>query len=109
VTLEAIDVTHDDASRSRSSGAHSRDPLAMRLRMRSSILRNQLSVLMVRSAAAPRVSNHEPVRHSVELMAVARMSEAISGDDRSICPGCRFAHPGYGAEVGGFSRFRRRL
>jgi hypothetical protein len=41
-----------DASRSLSSGAHSRDPLAMLLRMRS-------ETLMVRSAATPRVSNHQ--------------------------------------------------
>src|SRR5882762_1142992 len=40
-----------DASRSLSSGAHSRDPLAMLLRMR-------FQTLMVRSASA-RVSNHE--------------------------------------------------
>src|SRR6266487_1312494 len=29
--------------------------------------------------------------------AVARMSEAISGDKRHTAPGCRFAHPGYEA------------
>jgi hypothetical protein len=40
-----------DASLSLSSGAHSRDPLAMLLRMRS-------QTLMVRSASS-RVSNHE--------------------------------------------------
>jgi hypothetical protein len=41
-----------DASRSLSSGAHSRDPLAMLVRMRS-------ETLMVRSTATPCVSNHE--------------------------------------------------
>ena len=40
-----------DASRSLSSGAHSRDPLAM-------LLQDKVSVLMVRSASS-RVSNHD--------------------------------------------------
>src|ERR1700736_6711265 len=41
-----------ETARSLSSGAHSRDPLALLIRMRS-------WTLMVRSAATPRVSNHE--------------------------------------------------
>jgi hypothetical protein len=36
------------------------------VRMRSSIVQDEFSALMVRSAATPRVSNHEPMRHSVE-------------------------------------------
>src|SRR6266403_346808 len=79
-----------DASRSLSSGAHSRDPLAMLLRMRS-------WTLVVRSAATPRVSNHEApclimIRH-LQKSAHARKTRPATASSFFNSSGSRASGP----------------
>src|ERR1700676_2034992 len=63
-----------DASRSLSSGAHSRDPLAMLLRMRSQIL-------ILRRKATPSVSNHEAPEASWCWAALGiALAQPVAGD-----------------------------
>jgi hypothetical protein len=75
---------------------------AMLLRMRSSIVQDEISVLMVRSAATPRVSNHESTRHSVV------MGPCFRSNDVRVCEPARsrrrreeaFTSPGTRASIG---------